>query len=335
MNPVERFEREFAARVGAKHGIALCNGTATLHTALHAIDAEGGDVIVPPLTMSSTALAVLHAGAVPVWVDIDRDTWLLQEPWGDPRFPAIPVGLYGLSNPRWGGANVIHDGAQTVAMHSGCAFTSYSFQASKHLGLGEGGMLVTNVEECARRARSFSSLGYPMTPDGASIDKVLIKQPDAVRHYVVGWNYRMAPQVAERGLAWLKAPPSLLDEAVVQRFDCAGLYMEAVRGCPWVRTQVIPQGWQHDWWAFVIATDTPDRATKLIDLVEGHGGERPYPAWRLGYEEPALARIPHRPCPNAFHLRPRLVQFQTNDVPSARTNAEALRRAVIDLDTEG
>ena len=73
------FERQFAQYVGADYAIAMCNGTATLHTALVALGVKPGDrVAVPPLTMASTSIAVLHAGAVPVYVDVDPDTWLMK-----------------------------------------------------------------------------------------------------------------------------------------------------------------------------------------------------------------------------------------------------------------
>src|SRR5262249_10527596 len=102
---VRELEREFAKYVGAQYGIACCNGTATLHTALVALGVKLGDwVAVPPLTMASTTLAVLHAGAVPHYWDVSDGTWEMwpSEPWvreGTPnrdRHWEIPVALYGL-----------------------------------------------------------------------------------------------------------------------------------------------------------------------------------------------------------------------------------------------
>ena len=72
---VAAFEEAFADYVGARYAIAMANGTATLHTALAALGVRHGDhVAVPPLTMSATTIAVLHAGGVPMFVDIDPDT---------------------------------------------------------------------------------------------------------------------------------------------------------------------------------------------------------------------------------------------------------------------
>ncbi|KKM47811.1 hypothetical protein LCGC14_1558230, partial [marine sediment metagenome] len=149
---VQRFEQAFAKYVGAEYAIGLVNGTATLHTALVALGVKPGDrVAVPCLTMAATTLAVLHAGAVPVFVDVDPDTWLMVLP--DDAGLAVPVSLYGLHWPG-GGSLEVDDAAQTLRPHGDAAFTSWSFQASKHLALGEGGMLGTNDEDLARKARA-------------------------------------------------------------------------------------------------------------------------------------------------------------------------------------
>ena len=75
---VTRLETSFAEKFHVKHAVAMVNGTATLHMALEAAGVGPGDeVICPPLTMSSTSIAVLHANAVPVFADVDRDTFLI------------------------------------------------------------------------------------------------------------------------------------------------------------------------------------------------------------------------------------------------------------------
>jgi perosamine synthetase len=326
---VAAFERAFADYVGARYAIALCNGTATLHTALVALGVKPGDrVAVPPLTMASTTLAVLHAGAVPVFWDVARASWLMN--FGDNRgakvAAAIPVSLYGLSRPwqAYGNA-VVDDAAQTLRQHSGVAFTSYSFQASKILALGEGGMLVTNDADLAQRAREFSSLGYRLSADQPRIDPATLKSPTFERHHSIGYNYRMNDVTAALGLAELRHADLLLSE----RADCAAMYRDAVAGCPWLTPQHVPAGWHHDWWTFAVACDTPALALSLARGVVAFGGEAPYPAWRLTYDEPALAHLrPTAGCPVADSLQPRLLQFQTNNLPSAERNARALKAAI-------
>lgn len=362
---VAEFEREFAAYVGAKYAIALCNGTATLHTALVALGVKPGDrVAVPPLTMSATTIAVLQAGAVPVFADVHSGTWVMNNSIHTlPRCAAfVPVSLYGLHQPYSGGRAVIDDAAQTLRPHSGCAFTSYSFQASKILALGEGGMLVTNDEALATRAREFSSLGYRMRADQPRIDPAALKSPDYARHYSLGYNYRMSDLVAAEGLKRLTTVsstghqigfPSGADELLALRRRAAAYYRDAIAGCDWLTPQHVPEGWTHDYWTYAVAI-TPSRDDPfetgreiddgeqwqiLADMIVRHCGERPYAAWRLTYQEPAFnylwtAALSKRPyadgrlCPVAEDLQPRLMQFQTNNLASAERNATALAAAI-------
>lgn len=334
---VAAFEREFAAYLGAKYAIALCNGTATLHTALVALGVTPGDrVAVPPLTMSATTIAVLHAGAVPVFVDVDPRTWLIGDrghPDYESPFVSIGVSLYGLHYPcdtwRW----AIDDAAQTLRPHNdGAMFTSYSFQASKILSTGEGGMLVTNDDELATRAREFSSLGYRMSADQPRIDPAVLKSPTYSRHHSLGYNYRMNDLTAAEGLAWLAEEPGYdrpyIGRVLTNRRFAAEMYRSVITG-DWLTPQHVPDGWTHDYWTFAVACDTPDRASRLSDAAVTHGGERPYPAWRLTYQEPAFRHLaPDGTCPVAESLQPRLLQFQTNDLGSAERNAVALRKAI-------
>ncbi len=358
---VRAFEEAFASYVGAKYAIALCNGTATLHTALVALGVKPGDkVAVPPLTMSSTTLAVLHAGAVPVFVDVDERMWLMQIPPEGIRF-CVPVSLYGLSG-LWGGNGIIDDAAQTLKCHDAAvAFTSYSFQASKILALGEGGMLVTNDEALAVAAREFSSLGYRMRADQPRIDSAVLKSSTYERHHSIGYNYRMNDLTASKGLAQLEVEEESLSSGVTDslgvRAKSAARYREAIQGCDWIVPQHVPEGWRHDMWAFAVACDTPERANQLSASVVKYKGERPYGCWRLAYQEPALRHldprgacttcgrmkregrfeacpdclIPAPSCPVAESLQPRILQMQTNSFASAEQNATALRRAIEEM----
>lgn len=343
---VAAFERAFADYVGARYAIALCNGTATLHTALVALGVKPGDkVAVPPLTMSATTIAVLHAGATPVFVDVDPKTWLMGSPWEERA--SIPVSLYGLCDPQGGNGFVdrrVDDAAQTLRQHSGCAFTSYSFQASKILPLGEGGMLVTNDEALATKAREFSSLGYRMRADQPRIDPAILKHPTYERHHSLGWNYRMNDLTAAAGLVFFteRAVFRTYSEAeglLMRRREAAAMYRDAIHGCSWLTPQHVPDGWQHDYWSFAVALESADLFDPFVDAIVRYGGERPYGAWRLTYQEPAMAFL-SKPfarlegsCPVAESMQPRLVQLQTNDLRSAERNAVAVMRAIADINS--
>jgi dTDP-4-amino-4,6-dideoxygalactose transaminase len=177
---VGALERRFAAYHGAAHGIALANGTLSLEIALTAAGIKPGDeVIVPPITFVASATAVLRIGAVPVFVDVDPETINLNpQEVADHisertraiivvHFAGHPVDLDRLSELcGQHGLVLIEDcahahGAEWHEQRVGSfgSFGSFSFQASKNMTAGEGGILITNDAELAERARSISNQG--------------------------------------------------------------------------------------------------------------------------------------------------------------------------------
>jgi perosamine synthetase len=232
----------------------------------------------------------------------------------------------------------VDDAAQTLRPHGTAAFTSISFQASKILSLGEGGMLATDDEGLAERARSYLSLGYRMGAGEARIDPATLKSPTYERHHRIGVNGRMNDITAAEGLRQL----AHADELLAIRRECAEMYRDAIAGCEWLTPQYVPPGWHHDWWTWAVAVNADDdlwetgldltpaeQAQTLADAIVAHGGERPFAAWRITYQEPALRHLaPDGTCPVAESLQPRLLQMQTNHVPSAERNARALRLAI-------
>ena len=254
----------------------------------------------------------------------------------------LTVSLYGLHALRPPGVQwAIDDAAQTMRPHdSAFDFTSYSFQSSKIMPLSEGGMLVTNNEELAARARSFSSLGYHMKPGQPRILPSEIKDPTYARHYSIGYNYRMSDLVAMKGLEWLKkvkAIPGLariveddriVDVAIRQRRKRAQRYLDVIEHAEWLTPQATPR--EHDYWTVAVACDEVEQRAELESLIVKHGGEQPYPAWRLSYNEPAL-RDEGCWCATAENLQPRLLQFQTNNQQSVFDNVDALAAAIEDM----
>jgi perosamine synthetase len=275
--------------------------------------------------MASTTIAVLHAGAIPRFVDVDPDTWLMQRRSCD---YAIPVSLFGLRSPYAMSNHSVDDAAQTLRKHGPSAFTSYSFQSSKIISTGEGGMLVTDSLDLATKARELSSLGYRMDAKQPRIDSATLKSPTFNRHHSFGWNYRMAPVVAAEGLKQLGNAKELLAE----RKQSADFYRQAISGCSWIRPQFVPDGWQHDDWCFAVALESTELWHRLVDSIVKHGGERPYACWRVTYQEPAFRHLaPDGTCPNAESLQPRLVLFQTNNIASAEKNADAVSKAIKEI----
>jgi len=206
-------EREFAALVGSKYCLATNSGTAALHLALAAAGVGPGDeVIVPALTFVASALAVLHAGAVPVFIDVEPTTLgmdpTLLEGAITPRTRAVvPVHLHGvpcqlqplLDVAARRGLSVVEDAAQAHgARYRGRSVGTlgtagiFSLQSSKSVACGEGGLLVTDDERLFRRAHQLRMFGEDAKPeDEASYD---LRHPlDGNRSYdsaALGWNYR-------------------------------------------------------------------------------------------------------------------------------------------------
>ncbi|HEX7294329.1 MAG TPA: DegT/DnrJ/EryC1/StrS family aminotransferase [Pyrinomonadaceae bacterium] len=177
---VAELERSFAAFHGAQYGIAVVNGTVSLEIALTAAGIKPGDeVIVPPITFVASATAVARVGAVPVFVDIDPQTInlnpeLVEQSITD-RTRAL-IGVHFAGHPieldrlvelcRQRNLTLIEDcahahGAQWHDQRVGSfgSFGSFSFQASKNMTAGEGGMLITSDSTLAERARALSNQG--------------------------------------------------------------------------------------------------------------------------------------------------------------------------------
>jgi dTDP-4-amino-4,6-dideoxygalactose transaminase len=178
---VERFEQEFAAHCGVRHCVGVASGTAALSLALLAAGLRPGDeVIVPAHTYVATALAVRHAGGLPVFCDVERGTGLIDVEAVRARLSErtaaiVPVHLYGqvcdMSRlrrlARRHGLLVVEDAAQAHGASLGTKragalgdAAAFSFYPSKNLGaLGDGGAICTDDDALATRARRLRNLG--------------------------------------------------------------------------------------------------------------------------------------------------------------------------------
>ena len=178
---VERFEADFAAYCGTRYCVGLASGTAALTIMLQAAGvAPGDEVIVPAHTFVATALAVMHAGATPVCVDVDPGTGLIDpnaaaEAIGSATAAILAVHLYGQvcsveplrALARRHGVLLFEDAAQAhgatyreVRAGSLGQAAAFSFYPSKNLGaLGDGGAICTDDETLASKARRLRDLG--------------------------------------------------------------------------------------------------------------------------------------------------------------------------------
>jgi dTDP-4-amino-4,6-dideoxygalactose transaminase len=215
------FERGFAEYHGARHGIAVTSGTAALEVTMAALDVGPGDeVIVPDFTFVATASAVLFANALPVLVDVDPETYCLDprltEAAITPRTKAIiavhmgghPADLDALQEiARKHGVRLVEDSAHAHGSEwrgkkvgtFGKAAT-FSFQSSKLMTAGEGGIIISNDDEFERQARSVHDCG---------------RMPGEwfYSHFIYGSNYRLS----EWQGAILKVQLERLEEQTLHR----------------------------------------------------------------------------------------------------------------------
>lgn len=227
---VQRFERRFAEMHGCRHAIAVANGTVSLRIALLAAGIQADDeVIVPPYTFVSTASAVVEANAIPVFADLDLGSFNL-----DPKAVAaaitprtgaiIPVHFAGqmadmsafMKLARKHKLIVIEDaahahGASSAGRPAGSIghLGSFSFQSSKNLTSGEGGIITTNDDKLARACRSIQSCGR-------------VEGGLWYEHHVISGNYRLG----EFQGAVLNAQLDRLEEQTRRR-DENGRYLAA------------------------------------------------------------------------------------------------------------
>ena len=360
-----KLEASFAEMFHSKYAIGHCNGTATLHVALLACGVGPGDeVIVPALTMSSTSIPVVLCGAIPVFADSDPDTFeisadSIEKCITDRTKAIITVSLYGLAPDydritalcKKHGLALIEDNAECFfGEYKGKLvgefgdFASFSFQASKHLTTGEGGMLITNSEELADKARRLNCLGYAgVSGKQGKITRNDIQDPNYSRHISFGYNYRMSELQAACALGQLERA----EELVAQRIKVAEIFDEAVRDQSVLKKQVTPEGYKNSYWTYclVLNTDDPDKDWyRFRDMFQKNGGDGYYAAWKLSYNEPAFQNILHGQegvwqkydkncCPNSEYLQKRMIQLKTNywDLEEAKAQAAILKKTIAEF----
>ena len=272
----QEFERSFAAYVGARHAVAVNSGTAALHLALACLGIpEGADVLLPTMTFAATAEVVFYLRARPVLVDcastgLNLDPEDLVRKWTPSTRVVIPVHVGGdpcdleriLAVAAEREAAVIEDAAHALPAkllvrrpgEMNCAWrsigaigdiTCFSFYATKTLTTGEGGMLVTDSEEWAERARRLSlhglSRGAWRRYDNRNSWEYEIIEP--------GFKYNLTDIASAIGLAQLEK----CDRMWAARAAHATRYTQAFTEVPEISLPSRSPEAQHAWHLFVIA----------------------------------------------------------------------------------
>lgn len=291
---VKEFEKEFASYCGADYGIATTSGTTALEVALRAAGVGPGDkVLTTAFSFIASTNAIIYVGAIPEFLDINKDTFNIDEKKierklaGDPSIKAIlVVHLYGrpcnmgevMEIARKYGVRVIEDCAQAhgasimgkkVGTFGDAA--AFSFYPTKNMTTGEGGMVLTNKGEIAERAGLLINHGMKVR----------------YHHEILGYNYRMTNIAAAIGLCQLKK----LEENNKKRIRNAKYYLKNI-----VSNKVILPGWTegHVYHQFTVRVlDGVRRREELCRHLEENG---------IGYSIFYPLSIPEQTCYEGYHF---------------------------------
>ncbi len=257
---VKALEREFAGLYGVAHAVASTSGTAAIHVALGALNPNPGDeIITAPITDGGSILPIIYQGCIPVFADVD-DTYNMDpvevERQITPRTAAIMVvHLFGqaanlsalLDVARRHHIPLIEDCSQShVIRYKGSYLGTYgdiaafSFQQSKHMTTGDGGMAVTSSDELAERMALFRDKGWAR------------KSGWGPRGYAtLGLNYRLTELQAAVGLAQIKKVCGVVEKRMELGHHLTAL-LKDVRG---LTPPLVTEGSEHGYWLYALRVD--------------------------------------------------------------------------------
>ncbi|MFW6357779.1 MAG: DegT/DnrJ/EryC1/StrS family aminotransferase [Chroococcales cyanobacterium] len=343
------FAKQFAAMQGGGFAVPMANGTVTMEVALRAANIGWGDeVIVPAYTFQATAYAPMAAGAIPVIVDIDPDTYCIS-----------PAAIEAAITEKTRAIIPVHLGAQMADMDAimaiaerhnlivieDCAhahgakwkgqgagtighFGSFSLEGSKILTTGEGGILLCRTQEMAEKVASLISCGRP--PAGEEIPtqvantipqmlETLAKLAEQEQISTFGTNYRMTQMQAALGMVALQRLP----EQIAQREEMVSYLEERLQEVP--GTRLLKRDVRHTQrtcYRYIFAIDPKTFGAKhnevcLALYMEGIPCWQGYPAMhRYNLFQPQLSRLP---VPSAF---PQYFDFKGMRLPEAERACE-------------
>lgn len=281
---VDLFEKRFGEYIGAEKAVVTVNGTAALHLALISLGIhEGDEIIVPSLTFIATVNAIRYVGAVPVFVDVCRDTFVMDaekvEVLVTDRTKAImPVHVYGhpvdmdiiMNIAERHHLYVIEDATESLGSkykgrntgvigHVGC----FSFNGNKLITTGGGGMLVTNDKAIGDKVKYLSCQAKTVHENGG------------FDHEEVGYNYRMPNLLAALGVAQMES----IHPFICAKRNNAALYSELLKGIVGI-TRPVEKPWAenvHWLYSIVVENNFPVSRDELVFLLKQNGVEaRPF-----------------------------------------------------------
>lgn len=258
----EAFEKRLAEYVGAEYAVVVSSGTAALHAACYVSGLkEGDEVITSPNTFVSTVEAIMYCGAIPVFADIDPETYninpqKIREKIGAKTKAIIPVDYAGqpceLDEIRRIAEDyhlvVIEDGAEALGSEykekkigTISDMTIFSFHAVKNITTCEGGAIVTNNKDYYEKLKRFRAYG---------IDKSTRTEdaPWLSQQTEFGYNYRLSEIQCAMGISQLRK----LDRFIERRAEIAGRYYESLKEVKHLRLPHIKSYNKTNWYMYVV-----------------------------------------------------------------------------------
>lgn len=325
---VTRFEEMIAAYLGAKHAVAVVNGTVALQIALQLVGVEREDeVLIPALTFVATANAVIHAGGVPVFIDSERthlgldpknlddflkknterrqENLLLDKITGNRIAACVPVHIFGhparieeiIKICDTYKIPVVEDAAESIgSTYKGKHMGTFgrmgvlSFNGNKVITTGGGGMIVTNDPELARRARHLTTTAK-------------VPHPWEYYHDEVGYNSRMTNVIAAVGCAQMEQ----LDGFLLKKRVIASQYSEFFKkiGVKYFREQ---SNCKSNYWLNTIYFENREKRDDFLKYTN-ENGILTRPAWTLMQKLPMYTHCRSSNLENACWLEDRLVNL--------------------------
>ena len=330
---ISEFEQGLAKFTNSKHAIAVVNGTAALHLALHSVGVKPGDeVLVPTLSFVATANAVSHCGAIPHFVDSDpetlgldplalrehlranaslRDGELHNTSTGRRISAVVPMHTFGhpmqiealIDVAKEFNLVVVEDAAESIGSYVGTTHTgtfgrcgSLSFNGNKTITTGGGGAILTNDSGLAQRIRHLATTAK-MPHDYEYI------------HDAVAFNYRMPNINAALGCAQL----SRLDDFLSAKRVLAKKYFEGFSGASSMQFVAEPHGTTSNYWLNTIRLNKPDLSLRDELLVAARAsGYMCRPAWNLLHTLPMYESSPRAKLPVAQNLWQSLINIPSS-----------------------
>lgn len=334
----ERLEKKFAFMHNKKFAITANSGTSTLHMALNAFGVGPGDeVIIPALTVAMCGFAVWQCGATPVYADVLNDSFLMDP--NDVRQKitkktkaVMPVHMYGnmcdmTEIMKISGKHnlfVLEDCAECLfasddkKRKSGTIghVGSWSFENSKHLSTGDGGIVSTDDEELATKMRQFGGVGFKNITANTGkvrIDRDKFQNPNYTRHNIFAFNYRMPELCAAVGLAQCENA----EKFVNLREKMGREYLKILKKSEIFIPQKTYDGYRNTYWTFAARFLENESDVSWYDFRKTYvknGGDGIYSAHQTVNNEPCFknAKLGWGDVPIAEKLQQELMLFTTN-----------------------